>query len=148
MSDTLQAPPVDGATDDLLLSVVYVSDATVEFSEMDLALLLAVSRANNEPHRITGLLLHEDGRFLQALEGPERAVRTTLARIAADPRHTNVRTLEETRITERRFGSWSMGYRAVAGLRSEVGTWFGSPEAIAPSEGSRAADLLERFRER
>ena len=148
MSDTLQVPPMDGATDDLLLSVVYVSDATVEFSEMDLALLLAVSRTNNEPHRVTGLLLFEDGRFLQSLEGPERAVRATLGRIAADPRHTDVRLLEETPIAERRFGSWSMGYRTVAGLRSEVGTWFGSPEAVAPSEGSRAADLLERFRER
>ena len=49
------------------LSVVYSSIATVPFDEVDLALLLATSRMNNEAKGITGVLLHREGHFMQAL---------------------------------------------------------------------------------
>ncbi|MGT2425574.1 BLUF domain-containing protein [Amnibacterium kyonggiense] len=127
-----------------LLSVVYTSEAVQDFTELDLAVLLGVSRSNNEPQGVTGLLLADGRRFLQALEGPEPAVRATLARIALDPRHVDVRVIEESVIDERRFGSWAMGYQASV----DRADWYGSPEAVAPDAGSRAAALLASFRER
>lgn len=132
-----------------LLSIVYSSVATGPFSEVDLALLLAVSRMNNESRGLTGLLLHRNGQFMQALEGPAAAVRGALRTIAADPRHSGVWTLAEERITERRFGSWAMGYRPISETDlAEAPSWFGSPEALDEHSGTRAGELLAWFRAR
>ena len=134
---------------DELLSIVYSSVATGPFSEVDLALLLAVSRMNNEARGLTGVLLHRDGQFMQALEGPTGAVRRALRTIAADPRHTGVWTLAEERISERRFGSWAMGYQPISETDlAEAPAWFGSPEALEEQSGTRAGELLAWFRAR
>lgn len=150
VSDTLQVRPEHSRTGDgTLMSIVYGSTATVPFSEADLALLMTVSRTNNEPLGLTGLLLHRDGQFMQALEGPERAVRTTLARIAADPRHTGVWTLAEEPITARRFGSWAMGYRGLSDAEVySAPAWFGSEQEALGQDDSRAGALLAWFRDR
>lgn len=149
MTSTLPAPADDAIGSTAVLSVVYSSVATAPFHDADLAELLAVSRANNEPRGLTGLLLSRDGQFMQVLEGPERAVRELLATIAADPRHSGVWTLDEEVVEHRRFASWAMGYRA----RSEedlasAPSWFGSEEAAAQPGPSRAAELLAWFRSR
>ena len=149
MSDTLRTRPDDVADDGLLLSLVYSSAAAVPFTEMDLALLLATSRMNNETRGLTGQLLFRDGQFMQALEGPERAVRAVFRTIAGDPRHTAVWTLDEQTITSRRFGSWAMGYRALS--EADIATapaWLGSPEAQQERDASRAEELLAWFRGR
>lgn len=52
-----------------LISLVYLSEAVGHFSHLDLAELLAKSRANNSTLGITGMLLFKEGKFLQALEG-------------------------------------------------------------------------------
>lgn len=149
MSDTLQVRPDGGVREDELLSIVYSSVATEPFTEVDLALLLAISRMNNESRGLTGVLLHRDGQFMQALEGPAGAVRTALRTIAADPRHTGVWTLAEERIAERRFGSWAMGYRPLSETDlQDAPDWFGSPEALDQRDGSRAGELLAWFRSR
>ena len=132
-----------------LISIVYSSVATTPFSEADLALLLAVSRMNNEARGLTGLLLYRNGQFMQALEGPERTVRATLGVIAADPRHTGVWTLDEAPIEDRRFGSWAMGYRPLSD--ADIATapaWFGSSQAVRHEDDSRASELLSWFRDR
>lgn len=92
-----------------LFSVVYSSEATSEFTSIDLTELLGECRARNRAVGVTGMLLHENGHFLQALEGPQAVVRDPLARIARDPRHTDVRVLAEETIERRRFPDWSMG---------------------------------------
>jgi hypothetical protein len=149
MSGTLQTQ-VGVLTDEgALLSVVYSSLATVPFSEVDLALLLSVSRLNNQARGLTGVLLHRNGQFMQALEGPERAVRSVLATIAADPRHTGVWTLDEEPIAARRFGSWAMGYRSLSDADiAAAPEWFGSPEAVQTRDDSRTSELLAWFRDR
>lgn len=147
MRDTLQVRPDEDSRADDLLTLVYSSVATVPFSEIDLALLLSVSRLNNEAHRLTGVLLHRDGRFMQALEGPAHAVRATVRRIAADPRHTDLRILDEEYVDERRYGSWAMGYQVPT--EADLATtpaWFGSPEALDEHDGTRADHLLAWFR--
>jgi hypothetical protein len=149
MSDTLQARPDDRTEDGALLSLVYSSTAAVPFSEMDLALLLATSRLNNEARSLTGVLLYRDGQFMQALEGPEHTVRAVFATIAADPRHEGVWTLDERPIEHRGFGSWAMGYRALTEADvAAAPSWFGSPEALEQRDSSRAEELLAWFRGR
>ena len=94
-----------------MLSLVYTSSATTHFSDNDLATLLMNSRANNKRLGLSGYLLHKQGRFVQVLEGPEDTVRGRYALIAADPRHADLDVLLQETLPERRFGSWTMGYR-------------------------------------
>jgi hypothetical protein len=96
-----------------IYSTVYVSTATVRFSEDDVADLLATSRMNNSALDITGLLLVKDGQFMQALEGPEAAVRALMAKISADDRHTDFWTLAEEQRQIRQFPQWTMGYQGL-----------------------------------
>lgn len=98
------------------LSVVYVSTATEEFDKQALADLLAVSQANNCQVGVTGMLLHHDGSFIQAIEGPPDAVRQLHTRITEDSRHTGIITLLEYEIDEREFGEWQMGFRDLGAL--------------------------------
>lgn len=97
-----------------MISLVYVSAATHSFTPAELETLLEKSRVNNTRDGVSGVLLYRDGDFLQVLEGPEEAVRRTYERISRDPRHGRVIVLDDSEITERNFGAWSMGFRRVS----------------------------------
>ncbi|RKR74832.1 FAD-dependent sensor of blue light [Frondihabitans australicus] len=111
------------------------------------------SRASNRRLGITGLLLHDAGRFVQILEGEPSAVEDRYARIAGDPRHTDVRLLLCEEEDERRFPNWSMGYRALndplIGAIPGFDRFFDTDQ-VDFSDGSGQESpihgLLERFR--
>ncbi len=107
-----------------LLSAVYASVATREFSRDQLDDLLRQSRRNNGASDVTGMLLYRDGRFIQVLEGPEKTVRDLLAVIKADTRHEKVRVLLEEHLTERTFADWTMGYEPIRVPSSPVAPGF------------------------
>ena len=96
--------------------LAYGSSSATPFSSQDLADLLDVSRANNERVGITGMLLYRGGSFLQALEGPEAAVRDTMQRIEGDLRHGSVVPLLEELHEDRLFADWSMAFEDVSQL--------------------------------
>lgn len=98
---------------DPLVSLVYCSSATHPFSEQELAELLAVSRARNSAHDITGMLLYRGGEFVQILEGSRSDVEALMEKIGRDPRHRDVRVLLEEPLHERRFDEWTMGYQSL-----------------------------------
>ena len=91
--------------------LVYVSVAQENVSREDLLEILAKSREANAKAGITGMLLYKDGKFMQALEGEETAVRELYSRISRDPRHLGVLTLVEGEREDRCFGDWSMGFQ-------------------------------------
>ena len=62
------------------------------------------------------MLVHKGGNFLQALEGPEDAVRATMQRISHDQRHRSIIKLHEGYHDERLFREWAMGFEDVGGL--------------------------------
>ncbi|MDM7888117.1 BLUF domain-containing protein [Curtobacterium sp. RHCJP20] len=95
-----------------MLSLIYSSVATRPLDDADLSALLAQSRRANAENDITGVLLFRNGYFLQLLEGPDQAVRTKMATIKHDDRHTKVTVLMEELIEERQFPEWTMGYPA------------------------------------
>jgi hypothetical protein len=113
-----------------LMCVVYVSASTAPMSDDDLLLLLRQARAHNERAGITGMLLHKNGRFMQALEGPRATVLALYRRITTDPRHRDVTTLIKFAIAERAFGNWSMG--------------FADPGSIPEEDRPTFSDFLER----
>lgn len=137
-----------------ILSVVYVSSAAALLSDEELLTLLSQARRNNAQRSITGMLLYEEGNFMQAIEGPEAAVRETLQKIRVDPRHRGIQKLLEQRIPEREFGSWTMGYRNLADVPEDDQKAFRADlsESAFDAELQRtrtnASKLLNNFRTR
>lgn len=92
----------------MLYRVVYLSSAQQHFGPVEFDLLLAASRRRNIRDDITGLLLHDGGHFIQALEGEERILRHLMRRIETDPRHGSVSYVAAGEINSRMFGRWAM----------------------------------------
>ncbi len=99
-----------------LLRAVYVSTASHDLADGELAAILDVSRRNNAARGITGALAYHDRIFIQVLEGPEAAVEALLATIAGDPRHTGMTVCGRSRVDRRVFGGWAMGWVRAADL--------------------------------
>ncbi len=83
--------------------------ATPALALADFEEIAVRSRAKNRAAGITGLLLHQDGRFYGVMEGAQARVFSRMEAIITDRRHSGVRILREAPITERRFEGWSFG---------------------------------------
>lgn len=133
-----------------LSQVVYAS-AAEGFDDEALVDLLRYARARNTEERLSGLLLHVDGSFIQVLEGPTDAVDAAFDRISADPRHSRIVVLTRGPIVERRFGDWAMGFATPTGLGARLagfsdylrsGRISNSTDAAL---GDRVLELIDRF---
>jgi Sensors of blue-light using FAD len=98
-----------------VIQLLYCSTAAKPFSPEALRALLVLARARNTAAEVSGMMLHIDGSFLQALEGEPSVVAALFGRISADPRHVRVQLLRREDITSRSFGDWSMGFVDASG---------------------------------
>lgn len=134
-----------------LWTVVYTSAAAYLMSFDDLESLLKEARDLNERNGITGVLLYNDGSFMQCIEGEAAAVRDTYERIVASRRHFGIIELLNEPIARRSFPDWHMGFFGPPGTRSlshapEHGQWqrLGEPGGVAWD--SLAYNLVSSFR--
>ena len=88
--------------------LTYISTARAALGEAEIDVILASSRRHNNRNGVTGILVYDGKRFLQALEGERDAVETTYLRIKADPRHRAAVQLSLRDIEKREFGRWEM----------------------------------------
>lgn len=93
----------------------YASTATRDLSRTDLLDLLTQARTFNAEQGITGLLLFQDGHFLQVLEGEADKVRHLFKHIARDDRHSQVALVFEEFVSQPQYPDWSMGFQALDG---------------------------------
>jgi hypothetical protein len=91
---------------------VYKSREVAPLSEDDIASILNVSRLYNRDHDITGILLYNEGRFTQVIEGDRDDIIALKTRISLDSRHTDIITIYEGEEENRIFSSWSMAFHA------------------------------------
>jgi len=98
-----------------MIQVIYGSSETYQMTQEDLLTILGTSRKNNKTKDITGMLLYNDGNFLQVLEGEKDVVEPLMAVISEDNRHDNVTIYYQHDIPEREFGSWEMAFLRLAG---------------------------------
>jgi|KBSSwiStaDraftv2_1062776.scaffolds.fasta_scaffold278924_2 hypothetical protein len=103
-----------------MFQLVYISSALRTVTADDVSAILAVSRRNNARNGLTGLLIHDGVRFLQALEGERDAVEARIEVIRADPRHRALVVLSQREIAAREFGSWAMADRAVQRVMGDL----------------------------
>lgn len=131
----------------MLIRVIYVSQATQPFDTSNLDALLALSRRNNETLGITGMLLYHEGDFVQILEGEEAAVREIYGRIVRDSRHARIILIDDSPVSEREFGDWSMGFVRLDDSEIPPGyVDFFNREIDPSSLAGRALEALEFLR--
>lgn len=92
--------------------IVYTSTASRGFETGQLGPILYSARFHNRQNQVTGLLLFDGKRFLQALEGDADDVDFTVARIRTDTRHRSIVVLSDRTVERREFGNWDMAARS------------------------------------
>jgi hypothetical protein len=105
-----------------LSTVVYSSRALIPFSDRELQNLMQTAQARNRQERVTGVLLYDNSRFFQWLEGPAQGVERIMSSIRNDRRHADVRMVAERMSTSRRFGGWDM---KLAARGADSAVWQG-----------------------
>jgi hypothetical protein len=93
-----------------LRTLVYASTARPWVDEAALKDMLKQARLYNQLHALTGVLLYEDGNFLQTIEGPEGEIDAVFYRICASARHYDIQLILDAPIEKRSFPNWSMGF--------------------------------------
>jgi hypothetical protein len=140
-----------------LIHRIYTSVAVTAIGAAELDAILETSRVNNRAADVSGMLLYSDRSFFQVLEGAEEAVDAVYARIAADPRHRDLRTLVMEPITKRGFADWAMGhaeaseaeFAALAGVHDiQSASTFLATLADAQARTLMAAFVKGRWRSR
>lgn len=137
----------------MLVSIVYMSRATVPFDDDALAALLRDARIKNEALGVSGLLVAKDGRFMQLLEGPSWSVDDRFAAISRDGRHGEVKSLIREEIDRRRFDGWSMAFHSLDDEDVAAEDGFspflsGTMDFPRSFDRTSAAWLLKWFRDR
>ncbi|MEM6585394.1 MAG: BLUF domain-containing protein [Pseudomonadota bacterium] len=88
--------------------LTYQSRASAPPSDAELNDLVQRARARNNSVGVTGMLLYEDGRFLQTLEGPPDGLAQIWASIRQDERHQEIEVLSEHLVPGRLFSEWDL----------------------------------------
>jgi len=104
----------------MLVRCLYASRPSPDIGETAFDRILAQSRKNNPALGVTGLLCISENLFIQVLEGGRDEVCDLFNAIVRDERHRQVRLLSYEEISERRFGSWSMGHVSIAKLNPSL----------------------------
>ncbi|MFP4077476.1 MAG: BLUF domain-containing protein [Halochromatium sp.] len=121
----------------------YASTATRELKRDDLLEILTQARQYNTEHGITGLLLFQDGHFVQVLEGETEPVRALYTRICKDARHDRIALLFEELVSQHQYPDWSMGFQALDGSE-----WMEFPQEDSNPHNLRAlAETMGRAKE-
>lgn len=123
-----------------LVSLVYFSHAKRAYDDEALLALLELCRVNNAKAGISGMLLYHDGNFVQALEGPRRAIEDLFQRIHHDPAHEGIIATAITPIKQRQFADWNMGF--LPGASVPEATRRLVTDALRAPAGSTALDTI------
>lgn len=136
-----------------IYQLLYLSSACEGFDQIALLDMLAKAREKNSSLSITGLLLHNDGNFLQLIEGPKQNIHKLFNSIRHDKRHKDIIVLIEKSVDTRLFSEWSMGLRELS--RQELtnypglSNYFGNNNDLNEIEEatSQVLQLIAMFRE-
>ncbi|WP_379922356.1 BLUF domain-containing protein [Erythrobacter sp. R86502] len=88
--------------------LTYQSTATSKPSAAELRSLAHQARTRNRSVGVTGMLLFEEGRFLQTLEGPPEGVEAIWSSVARDQRHSEIEVLSRHMAPARLFTGWDL----------------------------------------
>ena len=94
-------------------TLCYVSTCIEDLSAKDLEQLFRVNKRNNVKLDISGILIYNNGNFLQILEGHELKIKNLFNKIKLDSRHQDIIPLINMTIDERIFDDYESGFVVV-----------------------------------
>ena len=131
--------------------LIYASAQTRELGSEELQNILMTARKRNPAIKVTGMLLYQNGSFLQVLEGPRKNVETLFNKIEPDKRHKKVVKVTTFYTAERLFSDWSMGFADVTKEQLEsmkgLNDFFESGNSLANINEEAAKNILSAFKE-
>ncbi|MCB8836754.1 BLUF domain-containing protein [Aurantimonas sp. VKM B-3413] len=86
--------------------LAYVSRPAPLLTAVDIADIMKVAERRNAELGITGLLVHDFGRFVQLLEGPLESIETLMRAIILDRRHSDIRIFLQQTAERRSLDRW------------------------------------------
>lgn len=129
-----------------LFSLLYVSRSLVRGPEGEAAVedIVRASLERNRQLGVTGALAFTGLHFSQVLEGTRDAVEALMASIDRDPRHTEVRIIQQGALEARRFETWALAYSGPFAFIDRT-MKEAMDEALVPGRqrGFRLQELLE-----
>lgn len=125
----------------MLVRCLYASRATAQLAAPVVDSILEQSRKNNPRQGITGMLCFFDDIFVQVLEGGRDEICELFNAIVRDDRHSNVRMLTYEEISERRFGSWTMGQVNIATVNPSLLLKYSEKAVLDPFSCSGHATM-------
>ena len=130
----------------MLVRLLYASRAQ-DSSPEAIDAILSQSRQYNPVCGITGVLCYGGGVFLQAIEGGRMAISALYGHIQKDLRHKDVVLLDYEEISERRFGSWTMGQVNLLKLNHSILLKYSEKAELDPyaASGKVSLALLEEL---
>jgi hypothetical protein len=90
--------------------LLYVSSAVKLMDNDELLKLHQVSQKNNKKSEITGMLLYQEGNFMQIIEGNKERVLELFSKVTMDKHHKDIYKIMSGSIEKRNFNDWSMGF--------------------------------------
>ena len=97
----------------LLYELIYTSVASWTLNRDEFDDLLHQARVRNGTLDVTGVLIAEEGGFLQLLEGGRDDVEAVFRSIEKDRRHHTLKVYYSGETEARSFEKWSMAFRPV-----------------------------------
>jgi len=126
----------------MLHCCLYKSRSLVSPRSANCADIYLTARRLNTRVGITGYLHHEDGIFVQFIEGPPWSIKALLNNIERDSRHASLTILKSCEASERRFRGWDMAFTNEETRRFK--TWR-SGEALERSIAVASSQQLFEF---
>jgi len=96
-----------------LFHIVYISHETQPLTTKDIKNIESAAQQRNCKHDVSGLLLYNNARFMQFLEGPKDHIEMIFSLIKKDNRHHKIEVLIHEPIVKRQFTNWHMKLASV-----------------------------------
>jgi hypothetical protein len=101
--------------------LVYVSLPTEPKLLVDAYNIQNVAQRNNEKLEVIGMLIYDNGRFMQFLEGSKRNVKKIFSKIELDSRHHHVDVISQNYIPQRQFSDWHIRLTFISEIQMRSG---------------------------
>ncbi|MEN3792787.1 BLUF domain-containing protein [Fulvimarina sp. MAC3] len=95
--------------------IAYYSTPQPTLTSDDLEAIVKVARTRNAELKISGVLLHVFGQFIQLLEGPAGSIERVMEAIVRDNRHSDIHIFLKQSGAVRSFERWAMWSDYVGG---------------------------------
>jgi len=93
----------------LFKSIIYVSKADEKITHQDILDILTQSWKFNHNSYISGMLVYDNGYFIQLIQGPIKTIDKLYARISNDTRHHSLKKIGEEKLHVRDCTGWGIG---------------------------------------